>query len=275
MAITVEEKPDSRESAQGDTKSATLTYIVRGTADDAAARTALAAEAPLEHDGLVRQTCAVDPVHIDSGNAAVCAWTGSVEYGQTSDASRETGDSIFSFDIGGGTQHVVTAAPGKSISACAPDGETAPPAHGIGDNGERCEGADIMVPVYHFSETHYLSDSVVTPAYKQTLFQCAAKTNLDAFRGFEVGEVLFLGASGSKRGKEDWEVTFRFAAKPNRENFTVAGGTITVPSCKGWHYLWLRFESKEDDDSHRMYRRAIAAYVAPVYEEFLFSSLGI
>jgi len=275
MAITVEEKPDSRESTQGDTKSATLTYIVRGTADDAAARAALAAEAPLTHDGLVRQTCAVDPVHIDSDNPAACVWTGSVEYGQTSGAPPQTGETAFSFDFGGGTQHIVTPAPGGSITGYAPGEEKAPPAHGIGDNGERCEGVDIMVPVYHFSETHYLSDSVVTPAYKRILFECTGKVNLDAFRGFEPGEVLFLGASGSKRGAEDWEVPFRFAAKANREEFTVAGGTITIPSCKGWDYLWLRFESKEDDDSKRMYRRAIAAYVAPVYEEFLFSSLGI
>ncbi len=272
MPITVDEKPDSRESSD---ESATLTYIVRGTSDDAAARAALAAEAPTTHDGLVRVAVRVEPHFIDADNDAVCVWIGSVEYGQTSDESRETGDSLFSFDTGGGTQHTVTAVPGTSISGYAPGEETAPPAHGIGDNGERCEGADIVVPIYHFSETHYLPDAFVMPEYKQILFQCTGKTNLDAFRGFKVGEVLFLGASGSKRGKEDWEVTFRFAAKPNREDFAVAGGTITVPSCKGWEYLWLRFESKEDDGSHRMYRRAIAAYVAPVYEEFLFSSLGI
>ena len=272
MAITVDEKPDSRESSDD---SATLTYLVRGTADAAAARAALAAETPPTHEDLVRRTCAVEPVCIDSENPAACVWTGTVQYGQTSDVSRETGDTIFSFDTGGGTQHVVTAAPGTSISGYAPDEETAPPACGIGDNGERCEGADIMVPVYHFSETHYLPDAFVTPEYKQILFQCTGKTNLDAFRGFEIGEVLFLGASGSKRGEEDWEVAFRFAARPNRTDFWVANETILVPSCKGWEYLWLRFESKEDDGSHRMYRRAIAAYVVPVYEEFLFSSLGI
>ncbi len=275
MAIMVDEKPDSRESSEGDVKSATLTYIVRGTADDVAARAALAAEAPQMHDGLVRQAVDVEPVAVDAENPALSVWAGTVQYGQTSGGTPETGDAVYSFDTGGGTQHIVTAARGGSICGYGPGEEIAPPAHGIGDNGERCEGADIVVPVFHFAETHYLADSVVTPAYKKILFACTGKTNLDAFRCFEPGEVLFLGASGSKRSDEDWEVAFRFAAKPNRKKFTVAGGTIPVESCKGWERLWLRFESAEDSDSHRIYRRAIGAYVAYVYEEFLFSSLGI
>jgi len=272
MPITVDEKPDSRESSEDN---ATLIYLVRGTADDAAARAALEAEAPPMHDGLVRQTAGVDPMRIDSANPATCLWTGTVEYGPTSTKLPETGDAVFSFDTGGARQHIVTAAPGASISGYGPEEETPPPAHGIGDNGERCEGVNIVFPAYHFAETHYLADSVVTPDYKRILFLCTGKTNLDSFRGFEPGEVLFLGASGSKRGEEDWEIPYRFAARPNREGFLVANETILVPSCKGWEYLWLRFETKEDDGSKRMYRRAIGAYVAPVYEGFLFSSLGI
>ena len=32
--------------------------------------------------------------------------------------------------------------------------------------------------------------------------------------GLAAGECLFLGASGSKRGEDDWEIAFRFAASP-------------------------------------------------------------
>ena len=46
MAITVTEKPDSRPSSDGQDASAELLYTVRGAADDAAAKAALASEAP-------------------------------------------------------------------------------------------------------------------------------------------------------------------------------------------------------------------------------------
>jgi len=62
---------------------------------------------------------------------------------------------------------------------------------------------DITVPVYSFSETHYNSLAFVTESYKQTLFGLTGKVNNAAFKGFAAGEVLFLGASGSKRGDED------------------------------------------------------------------------
>lgn len=41
--------------------------------------------------------------------------------------------------------------------------------------------------------------------------------DVDGWRAFAAGEVLFLGASGSKRGEEEWEITYRFAASPNVE----------------------------------------------------------
>ncbi|MCK4343502.1 MAG: hypothetical protein KAY37_17450 [Phycisphaerae bacterium] len=76
------------------------------------------------------------------------------------------------------------------------------------------EGVDIAVPVYHFSETHYLPDAIVSPAYRGTLFSLTGKVNGGAFKGFAAGECLFLGAAGAKRGSGDWEITFRFAASP-------------------------------------------------------------
>jgi len=67
---------------------------------------------------------------------------------------------------------------------------------GVTDTG--VEGVEIVVPVYNFSETHYLPDGQVTQGYKLTLFGLTGKVNNGSFRGFAAGEVLFLGASGSK-----------------------------------------------------------------------------
>jgi len=71
----------------------------------------------------------------------------------------------------------------------------------------------------------------VTPAYKTTLFALTGTVNSGAFEGFAAGEVLFLGASGSKRGEEDWEITYRFAASPNATDIQV--GHIVVAAKKG------------------------------------------
>ena len=104
--------------------------------------------------------------------------------------------------------------------------------------------------VYAFTETHYLSNTTVDDDYKTAMFQLTGKVNILAFRGFEVGEVLFLGATGAKRGSEDWEITFRFAASRNRTGIT--SGTITGIAKKGWEYLWVRYADEEDTLSHTL-----------------------
>jgi len=98
--ITVTEKRESRESASGESPSATLVYTVRGTADDVQARGALAAEASPTHDGLVRKTWNVEPVHIDTADPGACLWTGTVRYGRTSAPEPETGDVVYAACFG-------------------------------------------------------------------------------------------------------------------------------------------------------------------------------
>ena len=87
------------------------------------------------------------------------------------------------------------------------------------------------------------------------------------------GECLFLGASGSKRGEEDWEITFRFAASPNRTGITV--GDITGIAKKGWEYLWVRYADAEDAAAKALVKKPVAVYVEKVYEDGDFSGLGI
>jgi len=175
----------------------------------------------------------------------------------------------------GGTQHITQSR--ATVNAYAPSGETPPDfqgAIGVTDNG--VEGVDVTVPVYHFSETHYLDDAVVTPAYKGTLFSLTGKVNSASFKGLAAGECLFLGAAGSKRGGSgggDWEITFRFAGSPNVTGLSV--GPITGISKKGWEYLWVRYAEVEDEGAQVLVKRPIAAYVERVYDTGNFAALGI
>jgi hypothetical protein len=98
--------------------------------------------------------------------------------------------------------------------------------------------------------------------------------NSGAFRGFAAGEVLFLGASGSKTGVDNWEIAFKFAASPNVTSLSIGGG-ITVSAKKGWEYLWVRFADAEDSTAKALVKRPVAAYVERVYESADFSTMGL
>ena len=269
MSIVCTEKIDSRQVTDG--QSAELVYTIAGTADEAAAIAALKAAAPATLGGLKRQPVSVEPVHVDTANPGTCIWTGTANYAPFErQEPPQTGDSVYNFDTGGGTQHIT-----QSLQTIAryPSG-TAPDFKGaIGVTPDNVEGVDIAVPVFNFSETHYVPVAQVTSAYKAAIFQLTGKVNSAAFKGFAAGECLFLGASGSRRGAEDWEITFRFAGSPNRTGLAV--GAITGIAKKGWEYLWVRYADTEDTASHTLVKSPLGAYVERVYEEGNFSALGI
>jgi len=267
---TLTERIDSREWTTGAKQSVTMFYVLDGTSDDVTARDLLLSSTPGTYDGLVRDECSLEPIFVDTVNDAG-KWECSVRYVKPEYQEPEVGESSFSFDTGGGTQHITQSL--QTIASYAASG-TPPDFQGaIGVTHDSVEGVDITVPVYNFSETHYLADTVVTEAYKQTLFQLTGKVNNAPFKGFAAGEVLFLGASGSKRGEEDWEITFRFAASPNRTGLTV--GSITGIDKKGWEYMWVRYADGEDEVAHAMVKKPVAVYIEKVYELGDFTQLGI
>jgi hypothetical protein len=258
---TIRERYDSREATEGvESPSVDLIYIVEGTEDDATVRTLVEGTIPAIYVGLVFQT-----YHITHQGGGV--WEITVRYGKKE--AKDTGESSFSFDTGGVTAHITQSL--ATIARYAPSG-TAPDCQGaIGVTSDSVEGTDVTVPVYNFTETHYLPIASVTGAYKAALFQLTGKVNNAPFKGFAVGEVLFLGASGSQRGVEDWEITYRFAASPNVTGLAV--GPITGINKKGWEYLWVRYADAEDQNV--LVKQPIAAYVEQVYLLGNFSALGI
>ena len=146
--ITVQEKFESR---PGDNSSIDLIYIIDGTDDDVAARSALAATAPSTHAGLVREE---DSLHVEPVGALL--WEGKARYSRSEGQAPQTGDASFSFDTTGGTQHLTQSR--QTISKYAPAGKTAPDFGGaIGVTHDSVEGVDITVPVFSFNVTRYPS----------------------------------------------------------------------------------------------------------------------
>lgn len=259
MPITIDEKFDSREATISEDPSTELLYVVQGTDDDALVKSLVFATSPAIYAGLVRESYSVKPL---GGGVWECA----VQY------SEIESDSQFTFDTGGGTQHIAQSL--QTVGGYAAAGEVAPDFQGaIGVNDDQVQGTDITVPVYNFTETHYIDDSLVTGGYKATLFSLTGRVNNAGFKGFAAGEVLFLGASGAKRGFDDWEITFRFAASPNVSGLSL--GSINGINKEGWQYLWVRFSDDEDASSSTLIKKPIAAYVEQVYEYGNFAGLGI
>jgi hypothetical protein len=105
----------------------------------------------------------------------------------------------------------------------------------IGFDGETVNGVDIVQPVMNFSETHWLKPERMTSAYKKGVAKITGTMNNSTFRDYDPGEVLFLGASGTRRGDDPdalWEISYKFAVSPNRADFSVGG--IAVQQKYGW-----------------------------------------
>ena len=98
MPVTIDEKFDSRESTVGlESPSVDLLYVVQGTDNDVTVRATVEATIPAIYLGLVFQDYHI--AHQGDGT-----WEVSVRYAKKE--PKDTGDSSFSFDTGGGTTHI-------------------------------------------------------------------------------------------------------------------------------------------------------------------------
>jgi len=264
MSITVEERFVSLLTSLGETNSVERRYIVRGTESDVDAVLALQSKAPLTYNGMQRGQIDIEPVGED-------LWFGVVRY-QLKLANPPVGTTVLSFETGGGTQHVTQSR--QTIAKHAPPGKIAPDFKGaICVVDGKPEGTDIHMPVFNLRVEGILPAATVTAAYIRTLFELTATTNDAAFCGYEAGELLLLGVSGSRRSDEDWRLQFAFAGSPDAQNLAV--GDIQGIAKKGWEYLWAYYEQTEDAQAKVITVKPMAAYVEQLYLEKDYSRLGI
>jgi hypothetical protein len=157
MAVTIDEKFDSRETTVGvESPNLDLQYIVQGTDDDALVKTTVEANIPAMYAGLVFQDYHIAPL----GGGV---WEVSVRYGKKE--PKETGESSFSFDTGGGTQHITQSL--ETVGSYANPGPAPNFKGAIGVSHDSVEGTDVTVPVYNFGETHYVDDASVDDATRR------------------------------------------------------------------------------------------------------------
>jgi hypothetical protein len=192
-----------------------------------------------------------------------------------------TGEKYYNFETGGGTQHVMFGYSSTCYPASGQPTVDAKAAINVSGWPPEVHGTDIVVPVFHWSETWYMSAASVTPAYQGALCRATGKLNIANFKGFAPGECLFLGASGSQRSgqgsygnvsvADDYEISFRFASSPTISNLAICGGAITITTAGGWDYIWVQTQPSSDG------RLPVptAAHVVKVYQQTDFTALGI
>lgn len=217
------------------------------------------------------------------------AWHVEIQYEKTGADDENQTDPLRrsrSFDTSGGMSHITQADGGKITSnggtttrtgterRFPPSAPSMDSAIGVDDNG--VQGVDIVVPALTWTETYDVPHSYITSDYIKSVAALTGTTNDAAFRTFDTGEVLFLGASGSQewdqqKGDGPWTLSFKFVASKNLTGQTI--GSISGIEKKGHEYLWVRYESSVSNSE--LVKKPKYVYVNTVYREGDFSGLGI
>lgn len=251
-------------------------YVVLGTSDEIAAANAALAIAPLflntvnPGEVLIRTDATPAPI-------GPTAWEVAVKYvnesNKKSQEPPEPGTWHFNFDTTGGshkiTQALETVWKGeRSMSNPAPDLQGA-----IGWDGKKVNGADVPVAKLEFSITAYYAPTAVTTTFMRNLARRTPRTNSDTFLGFDPGELLYVGSSGSgdiptRNGQrvKPIAITHKYWASENLTDLAV--GEITVATKKGWDYLDVRYEMVEE--SGKLFPVPVHAFVHRIFEEMDF-----
>jgi hypothetical protein len=267
------------------TSSMTKSYKLFGTADDVAVHAAVNQQISSVGYGWQYPGVADAQLWAESYSISFLgdnAWQVTINYEKTG-AEPSTPDPLKrarSFDTTGGTQHVTQSQEYQDVSGYFyesryPSSATnMSGAIGVDSNG--VNGVDVVTPQLQWQESYDVPNSYVTSAWIRSVAGVTGTTNNAAFRGFEAGEVLFVGCSGSQewddqKGRGPWSLSFRFVASRNVTGKKI--GDISGIAKKGHEYLWVRYE--DSSDSKELFKKPKAVYVNKVYKESDFSSLGI
>jgi len=302
MALTWIEDGDSRQATivrvgKKATSSYVKSYKVFGTTDDTVVHTAVSAKIAGPYAELTYwQYPGLPGMKLMAEQYTVSylgdnAWQVTIQYEK---AGAEDGTDPLkrsrSFDTTGGTQHITQS---MRIAVKYEAGifndeytlleaekrfpsNSADMSGAIGVDSNGVNGVDVVCPQLQWQENYDVPNVYVTSAYIRGVASLTGTTNNASFRGFEAGEVLFVGCSGNQewddqKGRGPWSLSYRFVASKNMSGNTI--GAITGIGKKGHEYLWVRYEDAVD--SSTLIKKPKAVYVNKVYNESNFAGLGI
>lgn len=265
------EKGDAGNSAS----SASAVYLVFETASDIEAITAAYSESPADIEGIPKKSAEI------SERLAEDIWKIEISYGYSSKSSSPSSGSqdeaTVSFDCGGGTRHVNTALEQKKL--WQKSGATIKnPGKFVGWNGKTgpdsvISGVDVPFAQPRETYTKKMSLSQLSTSFRRKMAGLVGCINSAKWKGWERGEVMFLGCSYSGSASEEITVTFNFAIQMN-ESMVIADGVPKINKT-GHEYIWTMSETKYDTVNKAPQLEVTAVYAALVAPYADFSTLGL
>ena len=274
MAVKVElsyaEHPKAIDK-KGNYTSIEVQYLVFGVKSEEEALAAVHGEAPAESKGLPLESIEIDTRETnDTFRVNAIYREEDVDVGDSGDDDDDETPTE-SFDCGGGTKHLLYSYSQKKVY----DDKDAGGAIGWnGKSGDDCEIVGVDVPTAQLRETYTKQMRIgkLTTAFKRKVAALVGKVNSGSFKGWNAGEVLFLGMSYSTPAKKAKKVTvsFNFAIQPNETGVKVAGKSVTK---KGFEYVWAISKTVASSGTPKLEVEGI--YVDQVCEYASFSGLGL
>ena len=274
MAVKVElsyaEHPKSIDK-NGKYTSIEVQYLVFGVSTEEDALSAVHDKAPAESKGLP-----LDSIEIDTRETNDTFRVNAIyreEDTTVDDSSGEEDDETptESFDCGGGTKHLLYSFGQRKVYG---DKDAGGAIGWNGKSGDDCEIAGVDVPTAQLRETYTkpMKISKLTTSFKRKVAALVGKVNSGSFKGWNAGEVMFLGMSYSTPAKKAKKVTvsFNFAIQPNESGVKVAGKSVTK---KGFEYVWAISKTVASSGTPKLEVKGI--YVDQVCEYASFSGLGL
>lgn len=263
MPVTCEEKANGYKRG---IDNATVEYVIREAEETAEAILALETAAPADWDDLALAGLTVEEI-----STTQKIWYGTATYGRPTGSSGgnniPVGSVEYSFDVSTTnvriTHSLETIA--KYPSGSAPDYK-----QGIlpRDDGT-FEGIDVLVPVATFQYVFKPAAGVITDAYQRDVEAIVGSTNLVLWRNRAAGEVMLVGASGSRDSAGNQSLSFKFQRRVNVTGQTI--GTITGVAKKGHEFLWVL--PKKTESADRVISVPQAVYVERVYPSANFATV--
>ena len=239
LNISLHVKKDTSIYPNGNIKSHTETYTVFGTLDEMEALLAVAEHAPAEYHGFAQTELRVSEQTPQYIEIQVTYGANNTSGGSSSDDEDDDALEV-SFDCSTGSIHIT-----HGLSEKVWKGESAGGAIGWnGKHGDDIEisGVDVPIAQSRKSFTKYMRASEVnSSAFEKKINVLTAKVNSKPFKGYEAGEVMFLGCTYTAKEGSDEKVavTFNFQIQPNETR--IVGDTKVTKS--GFEHCWANSET--------------------------------
>jgi hypothetical protein len=190
-------------------------------------------------------------------------------YGRTNPA---VGSVRFSFTTTGGTFHIQASRQTVGIYSTTTSPENFGQLINVRRNQDQwdVQGADIVIPALKMTYVVRQPAGFVDENFARLMASITGTVNAAAWRGFQPGEVLFLGAEGSQGTDAETEVTYHFAAEKNLSGLVI--GAISGIQKDGHDLLWLTWEDEVTPEGLPALKPR-TVYVERVYERVNFAAL--